>query len=169
MHRRGSERPGFLLVRGNERLPVLPRVLLKCDAVLALAVARKHGPQVDIARQISTLPGRYNLQPPLYNISTVLDSRRVTSVKAQSVRVAIRAALAGILIFSVAAILITPNLSDDVDGVLHQHHLRVLYLFFLSAILLHDLLVAWQGCVAGVNPRKPHTADLFDLFCSHLC
>jgi hypothetical protein len=89
--------------------------------------------------------------------------------KRQGVRGAIRTALACILIFSVAAILVSPDLSDDVDGVLHQHHVRVFHPFFLSGILLHDLLVAWQARVAHANPRKPHMAELFDLFCSRLC
>jgi hypothetical protein len=85
------------------------------------------------------------------------------------VRVGIRRALAGILIFSVAAILVSPDLSDDVDGVLHQHHLRVLHRFLLSAISLQDLRVACQLLISGGNAWKPHMPELFDLFCSRLC
>lgn len=99
----------------------------------------------------------------------MLDRNEVRSVKAQAVRGTIRVSLAAHLVLSVAAILVSPSLSDDVDGILHQHHLRVLHPFFVSAILLHDLLVAWQISVAGANPRMPHLAESFDLFCSRLC
>jgi len=80
----------------------------------------------------------------------------------------IRIAAAGFLIFSVVAILVSPD-RLDVDGVLHQHQLPVLHPFFVSIGLLHDLLVAWQMSTANANPRKAHVAELLDLFCFRLC
>lgn len=99
----------------------------------------------------------------------MLDTSEVRSVKAQGVRVTIRVCLAAVVMLSVAAILVSPSLSDDIDGILHQHHLRVVHSFFVSASLLHDLLVAWEISVAGANPRMPHLAELVDLFCCRLC
>ena len=91
------------------------------------------------------------------------------SVKAQDVSGAIRIAIAGVLVFSVVAILVSPDPSDDVDGVFHQHHLRLLHPFFVATSLLRDLLVARQMATASVNPSKREMADLLDLVCSRLC
>ena len=84
-------------------------------------------------------------------------------------RRALRVGFVVIVIISVAAILITPNLSDDVDGVLHQHHLHVLQPTLVYGSRGYDPIDHLPLSAANVNSSERNLAEWVDLFCACLC
>jgi hypothetical protein len=77
----------------------------------------------------------------------------------------IRIGFALLAIFSVAAILITPTTSDDVEGLLHLHHSQVWSPIVRSH--LHDLITAFRSSAETLsNVDRP--LDFLNLFCVRL-
>ena len=79
--------------------------------------------------------------------------------------------LAVILIVSCAAILITPDPTDDVDGVIGQHHQLTLPNLEATVSAQLDLFVPPTPRSLFDITVDPHTcfANLLDLVCVRLC
>jgi hypothetical protein len=76
-----------------------------------------------------------------------------------------RAGFAVLAIFSVAAILITPTTSDDVEGLLHLHHSQVSSPIARSH--LHDLITAFWSPAETLS-NVDLQLDFLNLFCVRL-
>jgi hypothetical protein len=72
-----------------------------------------------------------------------------------------------LVIISVATILITPDPSDDVDGLLHHGHSLAFFPFFGRVDQLVRLFLPEVSHEAFKPP--PRSADLLELVCTHLC
>ncbi len=81
---------------------------------------------------------------------------------------AIRAGLAIAVILSVAAILITPTCSDDVDAVLH-HQFQILHPAFTAGAHIGDSLANLLLWVGNLDSPHLHFTHLVDLLCARLC
>ncbi len=68
-------------------------------------------------------------------------------------------------IFSVAAILITPTTSDDVNGLLHLHHSQVPSPIVRSQF--HDLITAFRSSAEALSIVDLRL-DFLNLFCVRL-
>jgi hypothetical protein len=79
-----------------------------------------------------------------------------------------RVVFALLIIVSVATILITPDPSDDVLGVLHQHHS-----FTPLAVVIgfeHEIAVVRSSAPNhDVLAAPPRLEDLLEMVCTHLC
>jgi hypothetical protein len=77
----------------------------------------------------------------------------------------IRVGFVLLAIFSVAAILITPTTSDDVDGLLHLHHSQVSSPIVSSQ--LPDLITAFRSSAETLS-FVDLRLDFLNLFCIRL-
>jgi len=73
-----------------------------------------------------------------------------------------------LLILSVATILITPDQSDDIPGVLH--HVSKIKLLAVWAFIQGPLtVISAQSNRPALSPRNPDPPELLTLFCVRLC
>ena len=80
-------------------------------------------------------------------------------------------ALAVVVILSCATVLITPDLADDINGVLHQHHsVRGHKLLAApSAQLTRFVLATFRSLNPQVPTLRSSTSYLLALVCVRLC
>ena len=73
-----------------------------------------------------------------------------------------------LVMLSVATILLTPDPTDDVMGVVHQHQVAAVHLVFLN--LIHDVVLSvTPSLISDAAPEELHSPDLLDLVCVRLC
>jgi hypothetical protein len=78
--------------------------------------------------------------------------------------------LAIVLIVAVAAILITPDPSDDVDGLLHRHgSVQLGSVSLVSAIGAHALSPGFRRSEPRPAPNHLTSPDVLTLICALLC
>lgn len=78
----------------------------------------------------------------------------------------VKVAVALLIVVSVATILVTPDPTDDVMGVMHQHQVPTVSL----VSLIHGVsLPATPSLVSDAAPEELHSPDLLDLVCVRLC
>lgn len=79
--------------------------------------------------------------------------------------------LAVVVILSCMTVLITPDLADDINGVLHQHHsVRGHKLLAVAALPLRPLVVAtFHSFNSVIPPLHASTPRLLALVCVRLC
>jgi len=94
-------------------------------------------------------------------------SRRAVTRKVQ-VFTWVRALLALLIVASIATILITPDPSDDVLGILHQHHTFASLPVFVK-LLRHTLLVPFCAPSHNSSADFSHPCELLEMVCTHLC
>jgi hypothetical protein len=80
----------------------------------------------------------------------------------------VKAVVGLLIIVSVATILVTPDPTDDVMGVVHQHQILTAQLVFLN--LVPGVLMAMSSIGGNdVVAEELHSPDLLDLVCVRLC
>lgn len=79
-----------------------------------------------------------------------------------------RVLLALLIIVSVATILITPDPSDDVVGVLHQQHSIVSLPVFVK-LVRHTILISFCVPSQDSTAHFARFSDLLEMVCTHLC
>jgi hypothetical protein len=80
----------------------------------------------------------------------------------------VKVAVALLIVVSVATILVTPDPTDDVIGVVHQHQGPAVYLVFLN--LIHGITLSVTSLLlSDAAPEELHSPDLLDLVCVRLC
>src|SRR5215831_15032975 len=79
--------------------------------------------------------------------------------------------LAVVVILSCVTVMITPDLADDINGVLHQHHsVRGHKLLAVAALPLRPLVVAtFHSFNSVISPLHSSTPRLLALVCVRLC
>jgi len=79
--------------------------------------------------------------------------------------------LAVVVILSCVTVMITPDLADDINGVLHQHHsVRGHKLLAVAALPLRPLVVAtFHSFNSVIPPLHASTPRLLALVCVRLC
>jgi hypothetical protein len=80
----------------------------------------------------------------------------------------VKVAIALLIVVSVATILATPDPTDDVLGVVHQHHVTTFHLVFLT--LIYGLSLAVTSALGNdASSEELRSPDLLDLVCARLC
>jgi len=111
----------------------------------------------------------------LLEISTgdlhTLDKRKTGGCTLRAMMRVLTIALAVVVILSCATVLITPDLADDINGVLHQHHsVRGHKLLAAPSAQLRRFVLA---TFRSLNPQIPtlpsSTSQLLALVCVRLC
>jgi hypothetical protein len=97
-----------------------------------------------------------------------LDSRTKPEIYHQRVGTLVKVIVGLLIILAVTTILVTPDPSDDVMGVVHPHNAVHAQLVFLS--LIHDVPLLTGSLVVRENePQAIHPTDVVDLVCARLC
>lgn len=96
-----------------------------------------------------------------------IDRRRFQRYTSTPVGKFLKAAVALVMVLSVATILISPDTSDDVDGVL-QHHVFPAHPVFLSVLQSISLLTT-HFFSRDLGIHRLECLDLLDLVCVRLC
>jgi hypothetical protein len=80
----------------------------------------------------------------------------------------VKVAIALLIVVSVVTILVTPDPTDDVLGVVHQHQVATFHLVFLN--LVYGVALAVTSALGNdATSEELHSADLIDLVCVRLC
>jgi hypothetical protein len=80
----------------------------------------------------------------------------------------VKVAVGLLIIVSVVTILVTPDPTDDVMGVMHQHQVASFHLVFLN--LIHGVALPVTSLLGNdASPEELHSPDLLDLVCVRLC
>jgi len=80
----------------------------------------------------------------------------------------VKLAIGLLVILSVVTILVTPDPTDDVMGVLHQHQAVIAPLVFLS--LIHSVALSVTSALGNdAASEELHSSELLDLVCVRLC
>ena len=79
-----------------------------------------------------------------------------------------KAVLAIAVVLCVSAVLITPDLSDDVDGVLH-HQLQILHFGLTNETQVYDSSARVSSWAGNNDSSDFHFVELVDLLCARLC
>jgi thiosulfate reductase cytochrome b subunit len=80
----------------------------------------------------------------------------------------VKVAIALLIVVSVVTILVTPDPTDDVLGVVHQHQMAAFHLVFLS--LVYGVALAVTAALRNdATSEELHSPDLIDLVCVRLC
>jgi hypothetical protein len=80
----------------------------------------------------------------------------------------VKVVIALLIIVSVVTILVTPDPTDDVLGVVHQHHVATFHLVLLT--LIYGLFLAVTSALGNdATSEELRSPDLLDLVCVRLC